>query len=64
MDTKPVKTVGRGVCELRVSYRGQFRLIYVLKKAGAIHVLHAFSKKTRKTNTRDIRLARQRYKEI
>lgn len=63
-DTKPVKTVSRGVRELRVSNRGQFRLIYVLKKADGIYVLHAFRKRTQKTSTRDIRLARQRYKEI
>jgi phage-related protein len=30
----------------------------------AIHVLHAFQKKTQKTPAKDIEIARRRYKEI
>jgi phage-related protein len=42
---------------------GQFRIIYVAKFADAVHVLHAFQKKTQKTSGKDIELARKRYTE-
>jgi len=42
-DWKPVKTVGPGVRELRVSdAAGPFRVIYIATFANAIYVLHAF----------------------
>jgi phage-related protein len=64
LDAKPMTTIGRGVWELRASHRGQFRLVYVVKKGDAIYVLHVFEKKTQKTSAKDIRLARQRLKGI
>lgn len=64
IDAKPMSTVGKGVRELRAMHRGQFRLFYFAKKADAIYVLHVFEKKTQKTSAKDIRLAKQRLKEI
>lgn len=62
---RPLKTVGRGVWELRISEKaGQFRVIYVTKRRERIYVLHAFQKKTRRTPQKDIELARTRFKEI
>jgi phage-related protein len=57
-DWKPLKAVGRGVREIRVSkMSGEFRIVYVAFLADAIYVLHAFQKKTQETAKRDIDLA-------
>ena len=61
-DWKPMSSVGRGVREIRISHGGQYRIIYVMKFADAIYVLHAFKKKTQKTNKRDIAIAKQALK--
>ncbi|MEQ8485577.1 MAG: type II toxin-antitoxin system RelE/ParE family toxin [Pseudomonadales bacterium] len=61
---KPMSTVGRGVREIRVSHRGQWRVIYVAKFEEAIYVLHAFQKKTQQTPRTDIDLAKQRLRDI
>ena len=62
---RPLKTVGRGVWELKISEKaGQFRVIYVTKRRDRIYVLHAFQKKTQRTPQSDIDLARTRFKEI
>ena len=39
---KPMKTVGRGVVELRVQVSGAFRVRYLAKFEEAVYVLHAF----------------------
>jgi len=63
-DWKPMLTVGKGACEIRVRDKsGQFRVIYVAAFGSAIYVLHAFQKKSRKTAGSDLQLARQRYHE-
>lgn len=62
-DWKPMKTVGSGVREIRIHYRGQHRIIYVANRGGAIVILHAFEKKTQRTSKRDIDLAKKRFKE-
>ncbi|MFZ2631176.1 MAG: type II toxin-antitoxin system RelE/ParE family toxin [Desulfosalsimonadaceae bacterium] len=63
-DWKPMPDIGQGVREIRLHYEGQFRIIYVARFDDAIHVLHAFQKKTQKTPAREIDIARRRYKEI
>lgn len=63
-DWKPMNTVGAGVREIRIHVLGEWRVLYVAKFAGAIYVLHAFQKKTRKTRQEDIELAQRRYKQI
>lgn len=63
-DWKPMRSIGPGAMEIRIKEAsGQFRIIYVAKFADAVHVLHAFQKKTRKTSGKDIELASKRYKE-
>jgi phage-related protein len=52
------------VKEIRIHALGEWRVIYVAKLRDAVHVLHAFQKKTRKTSQHDIDLARQRYGQI
>ncbi|MDX8412028.1 MAG: type II toxin-antitoxin system RelE/ParE family toxin [Mariprofundaceae bacterium] len=62
---KPMKAVAVGVREIRIrSSDGAYRIIYTAKIGNAVYVLHAFQKKTRKTEQGDIELARKRLKEI
>ena len=62
---KPMKTVGPGVREIRVSFDGDaFRTIYTVKVGDTIYVLHVFQKKTKKTSNQDIERARKRLKEL
>ncbi|MFJ7797372.1 type II toxin-antitoxin system RelE/ParE family toxin [Pseudomonas sp. NPDC096950] len=64
-DWRPMKTVGRGVNEIRITETsGAYRVLYVVNRPEAIYVLHAWNKTTRKTETRDIELARARLQEI
>lgn len=63
-DWKPMLSIGRGVKEIRIHVLGEWRIIYVAKFDDAVHVLHSFQKKTRKTNQHDIEIARKRYKQI
>ena len=63
-DWKPMTTVGSGVREIRINHEGQYRVIYVAKIGGAVHVLHAFHKKTQNTRKQDIEIARRRLQEI
>lgn len=65
IDWRPMKTVGRGVNEIRISEEsGAFRVFYVVNRPEAIYVLHALRKTTQKTEVRDIELARARLQEI
>ena len=63
-DWKPVPTVGPGVREIRIHAEGEHRVFYVAKFRYAIYVLHAFSKKTRKTSKGDIGTARDRLQAV
>jgi phage-related protein/predicted XRE-type DNA-binding protein len=49
-DWKPMPTIGAGVREIRIhDATGAYRVIYIATFSDAIHVLHAFEKKTQKT---------------
>jgi phage-related protein len=64
-DWKPMPGVGPGAAEIRVrDERGAFRAIYVARFREAIHILHAFEKKTAKTTLSDLRIARDRYRAL
>lgn len=64
IDWKPMPSIGRGVKEIRIHVLGEWRIVYVAKFKDAVHVLHAFQKKSRKTSQNDVELARKRYKQI
>ena len=65
LDWKPMPSIGQGVRELRVKdASGAYRVIYIVKVAEKVHVLHAFQKKTQKTSKKDIDLAKQRLRLI
>ena len=64
-DFKPMKSVGKGVQEIRIACDdGAFRVFYVVNRPDAIYVLHAFKKTTEKTEKRDIDLAKARLKSL
>ena len=63
-DWKPVPTIGPGAMEIRIHDPQEYRVIYVASFPDAIYVLHAFQKKSSKTASRDIQLAREAYAEI
>ena len=63
-DWKPMPSIGSGVREIRIMHEGQYRVIYVARFADAIHVLHAFQKKTQKTRKQDIDAAKQALRQI
>src|SRR5262245_44428347 len=64
-DWKPMSTIGSGVREIRVrDDAGAYRVVYVANRPDAVHVLHAFQKRTRKTDPRDIELARTRFRRL
>lgn len=65
IDWKPMQTIGAGVREIRLrDASGAFRVIYVATFADAVHVLHAFRKKSQKTARRDLELAAARLREL
>lgn len=62
---KPMKTVGPGVCEIRVrDGSGAYRVLYIATFPEGVYVLHAFRKKTQKTRKSDLELAGSRFKEL
>ena len=64
-DWKPTSSVGPGVREIRVRDDTKiYRSIYVTNLDDAVYVLHVFTKRTRRTPTRDIRLARSRLRAL
>jgi phage-related protein len=61
-DWKPIKTVGKGVQEIRIwDAAGTFRVIYIATLPDAVYVLHCFRKTTRQTSKADLDLATSRF---
>ena len=57
-DWKPMRSVGSGVREIRIrDASGAFRILYIASLADAVYVLHAFQKKTQKTERRELDVA-------
>jgi phage-related protein len=59
-----LKTIGAGVMEIRIHAGSEYRVFYVATLRDAVHVLHAFVKKTQKTRQSDIKLAATRYRDL
>lgn len=59
---KPMTTVGPGVREVRIKVGQQYRLLYVASFPEAVYVLHVFEKKTQRTASRDLDLAKARFR--
>ncbi len=59
---KPFQTIGAGVKEIRITEDGNaYRIMYIAKFSERIYVLHSFKKKTQKTSSKDINIAKTRY---
>lgn len=64
-DFRSLSTVGQGVYEIRVrDASGAYRVIYIAKFDNAVHVLHAFKKKTQRTAKADMDVARERLRDV
>ncbi len=64
-DSKPMKTVGPGVYELRdQDERAWYRVFYLKKIENVIYVLHCFEKRTAQTEQTDIEVAKERLKRL
>src|SRR6476661_1820784 len=64
-DSKPMKTVGPGVYELRdQDERAWYRVFYLKKIANLVYVLHCFEKRTAQTEQKDIEVAKERLKRL
>jgi phage-related protein len=62
-DARRMETVGRGVWELKTAdERTWYRVIYLTLIGDALYVLHAFEKSSRKTDRRDLEIAKSRLK--
>lgn len=63
--TRNMSSIGAGVFELKeADKRTWYRAIYLSKIRNTIYVLHCFEKDSRKTDRRDIEVARQRLKRV
>jgi len=64
-DARRMESIGNGVWELKTANeRTWYRLIYLTRIGNAIYVLHAFEKSTRKTDQRDLAVAKSRLKSV
>ena len=61
-DWRPMRSVGTGVEEIRVHTGIDVRVLYVAKFWEGVYVLHAFEKKTRRTTSQDLELAKERFR--
>jgi len=63
-DWKPMTSIGKGVKEIRIHEENEYRVIYLATLGEAVYVLHAFCKKTQKTEKKEIELAKKRFSEL
>jgi phage-related protein len=59
-DWKSMPSIGAGVQEIRIHTELEHRVFYVAKFEEAVYVIHAFEKKSRKTASYDLDLAKMR----
>jgi len=65
LQTRNIRSIGPGVYELKeADARTWYRAIYLSKIKNTIYVLHCFEKDSRKTDRRDVEVARQRLKRV
>lgn len=62
---RPMWNLYKGLFELRLkSKEGAFRIFYLIKRRDAIHVLHAFQKKTEQTPGKTVDLVKRRIQSL
>ena len=59
-----MQSIGRGVREIRIRQEGQYRVIYIASLDDKIYVLHAFMKKSQKTNRLDMEAAKRAFDQV
>jgi len=60
-DARRLESVGKGVWELKTAdERTWYRVIYLTRIGDALYVLHCFEKDSRKTDRRDLEIAKSR----
>jgi phage-related protein len=63
--TRRMASIGAGVWELKEQdERTWYRVIYLAKIDNVIYVLHCFEKQSRKTDERDLKMAKQRLAQV
>lgn len=63
--TRRMESVGAGVWELKEQdERKWYRVLYLSKIDDVIYVLHCFEKQSRKTDRRDLEVARERLSQV
>jgi phage-related protein len=64
-DSRPMKSIGKGVFELRQrDPNGWYRLIYLTRVGDTLYMLHAFTKKSAQTSRNDLAIASSRLKRV
>ncbi len=64
-NSRPMSSIAAGVFELKESDESSwYRVIYFVRVKNKIIVLHSFTKKSRKTDLRDLDIANQRLKKF
>ena len=62
-DARRMESIGKGVWELKTAdERTWYRVIYMTRIGDALYILHAFEKNSRKTDKRDLEIAKSRLK--
>jgi phage-related protein len=64
LDSRPMKTVGPGVFELRDQDRDFWYRLFYIQIGEVIYALHSFKKKAKKTPPNEINTGRQRLKDL
>lgn len=64
-DARRMELVGKGVWELKTAdERTWYRVMYLTRVGDSLYVLHAFEKSSRKTDRRDLEIARSRFQQV
>lgn len=64
-DARRMESVGKGVWELKTAdERTWYRVLYLTRIGDSLYVLHAFEKSSRKTDRRDLAVARSRLQQL
>jgi phage-related protein len=64
-DARRMESIGKSVWELKTAdERTWYRMIYLTRIGNALYVLHAFDKSSRKTDRRDLEIAKSRFKSV
>jgi phage-related protein len=64
-NARRLESVGKNVWELKTAdERTWYRVIYLTRIGDALYVLHAFEKSSRKTDRRDLEIAKSRLKSV